>query len=92
MSHTHLLRLTVTSTVTSMHTSRKRANVAPPIAPTIHQMYGKGSSGKGVGPEVGIVLIASLKADRDSKNAGSRELFSAVALPVKKQELHYLAY
>ena len=74
----------MTNTVTSINARRMRANVVPPIAPTIHQMNEIGSSGKGV--ESGTVALVGgfLTAERDSKNAGNKELLSAVALPEKK--------
>ena len=42
-----------------------------------------GSSGKVVGPGTVVTIGGFLMAERASKNAGSRELFSALALPEK---------
>ena len=76
----------MTNTVTIMNTMRMRANVAPPTTPTIHQMNEIGSSGKGVGTGTVALVGGFLTAERASKNAGSRELLSAVALPEKKED------
>ena len=73
----------MTNTVTSINARRMRANVAPPIAPAMYQMNEIGSSGKGVGSGTVALVGGFLTAERASKNAGSRELLSAVALPEK---------
>ena len=64
-----------------------RAIAAPPTTPTIHQMYEIGSSGNGVGTGTVVTIGGSLTEESDLKNAGSRELLSAVALPEKKAGL-----
>ena len=76
----------MTNTITIMNTMRMRANVAPPIAPTIHQMNEIGSSGKGVGSTTVSLIVVFLTTERASKNAGSRELLSAVAMPEKEED------
>ena len=63
--------------------------MVPPIAPTIHQMYGIGSTIDGLWSGPLVLFGELLKAERDSKNAGSKALFSAVALPGKKQVLQH---
>ena len=64
-----------------MSRMRRRAIAAPPIAPTIDQVYSSDSA---------VVSVGSpglLKADRYETNAGSRELFSAVQQAVKKTRI-----
>ena len=62
-----------------MSRMRRRAIAAPPIAPTIDQVYSSESA------VVSVDNPGLLKADRYEKNAGSRELFRTVVQLAEKK-------